>query len=99
MVAQDPVNSRPDLVSKVNTDSDATHPSDHNAVAIVNPGDRQSAIVKARRTELDKREQELEKGVRKGKGDHWAELLAKRSTNHSVAFMCPVHYGTKYVDV
>ncbi|KAG9048661.1 hypothetical protein FS837_012289 [Tulasnella sp. UAMH 9824] len=86
-------NARPDLISPSDDDADQTHPSDHSAVAIINPAEANTAQAQVRRRELAKREKELEKGVEKGKAGQWSEVMQKRATDHAPSFLCPVHYG------
>lgn len=86
-------NPRPDLISASNDAAGQTHASDHDSVAIINPGQTNKAQAQARGHELSKRAKELGKGVAKGKADGWAELMSKREVDHSPSFLCPVQYG------
>ncbi|KAG8910820.1 hypothetical protein FRC01_006112, partial [Tulasnella sp. 417] len=89
-------NPRPDLLSASNEAADQTHPSDHYAVAIINPGEPNAAQEQLRRRELGKRAKELGKSVEKGKADQWGEIMQKRGVDHTPSFLCPVHYGVQY---
>lgn len=75
--------------------AEQTHPSDHNAVAIINPAESNMAQAQVRRRELAKRAKELGKSVDKGKADQWGELMHKRVVDHTPSFLCPVQYGAK----
>ncbi|KAG8971606.1 hypothetical protein FRC05_010952 [Tulasnella sp. 425] len=87
-------NTRPDLISPSDGVADQTHPSDHHAVAILNPGERNMAQAQVRRQELAKRAKELEKGVDKGKAGQWSKVMQKRAAaDHTPSFLCPVQYG------
>ncbi|KAG8922086.1 hypothetical protein FRC01_014503, partial [Tulasnella sp. 417] len=86
-------NARPDLISPSDGVADQTHPSDHYAVAIMNPAEANKAQAQVRRQELAKRAKELEKSVEKGKASQWSEIMQKRATDHTPSFLCPVHYG------
>jgi len=90
-------NPRPDLVSLENMAADETHPSEHNGVAMINPGEQNLALAQARRHELEKRVKEGTKKMDKGAipaGD-WANLQLKRTVDHTAAFLAPVRYGDK----
>ncbi|KAG8982677.1 hypothetical protein FRB90_006634, partial [Tulasnella sp. 427] len=86
-------NTRPDLISPSDDVADQTHPSDHFAVAILNPGEANMAQAQVRRRELAQRAKELDKSVEKGKAGQWSELVQKRVAEHTPSFLCPVHYG------
>ncbi|KAG9043027.1 hypothetical protein FS837_010119 [Tulasnella sp. UAMH 9824] len=73
------------------------HPSDHNVVAIVNPGEQNVAQAQLQKKELGKREKDLEKSIEKGRADQWAEV-AKTVTDHTPWFLCPVQYGVHHRD-
>lgn len=88
-------NPRPDLLSTDEMHADDTHPSDHNAVAILNPAEHNAAQAQLRRRELAKRAKEMDKAIDKGKADRWAEIQNKRVPDHTQAFLCPVHYGAR----
>lgn len=75
--------------------AEETHPSDHNAVAVVNPAEHNAAQEQIRRRELIKRAKELGKAVDKGRADQWATLQYKRVLDHTPSFLCPVQYGVK----
>ncbi|KAG9048668.1 hypothetical protein FS837_012296 [Tulasnella sp. UAMH 9824] len=86
-------NPRPDLISTSNDAAGQTHASDHDSVAIINPGQTNKMQAQMRRQELSKRAKELGKAVAKGKADGWAEAMSKREVGHTPSFLCPVHYG------
>ncbi|KAG9024704.1 hypothetical protein FS837_005237, partial [Tulasnella sp. UAMH 9824] len=86
-------NPRPDLLSPSDEAAEQTHPSDHHAVAIINPGEPNAAQAQLRRKELGKRAKELGKSVEKGKADQWGEVMHKRAVDHTPSFLCPVQYG------
>ncbi|KAG8968918.1 hypothetical protein FRC05_001286 [Tulasnella sp. 425] len=86
-------NSRPDLTLPSNESAEQTHPSDHNAVAILNPAEPNMAQVQVRRRELAKRAKELSKSVEKGKANQWGEVMHRRMVDHTPSFLCPVQYG------
>ncbi|KAG8913386.1 hypothetical protein FRC01_004572, partial [Tulasnella sp. 417] len=88
-------NPRPDLLSPSDDAADQTHPSDHHAVAIINPGERNAAQAQVRRQELEKRTKQLGKSVEKGKADQWGEIMQKRGVDHTPSFLCPVQYGVQ----
>ncbi|KIO16618.1 hypothetical protein M407DRAFT_85818 [Tulasnella calospora MUT 4182] len=88
-------NPRPDLLSPSDEAADQTHPSDHYAVAIINPGEPNAAQAQLRRRELGKRAKELGKTVEKGKADQWGETMQKREVDHTPSFLCPVQYGVQ----
>ncbi|KAG9016323.1 hypothetical protein FRB90_003287 [Tulasnella sp. 427] len=88
-------NPRPDLLSHSDDSADQTHPSDHYAVAIVNPGEQNAAQAQTRRQEITKRTKELGKSVEKGKADQWGEIMQKRAKDHTPSFLCPVQYGVR----
>ncbi|KAG8946579.1 hypothetical protein FRC04_011557 [Tulasnella sp. 424] len=88
-------NTRPDLVSAADDAAEQTHPSDHDAVAIINPGEQNKAQAQLRRKELGKREKELGKSIEKGRADKWAEVVQKRVADHPPSFLCPVQYGVQ----
>ncbi|KAG8933520.1 hypothetical protein FRC01_008603 [Tulasnella sp. 417] len=88
-------NSRPDLISVADEAAGQMHPSDHNAVAIINPGEQNTAQAQLRKTELGKREKELQKSIEKGRADQWAEVVRGRVTDHTPSFLCPVQYGVQ----
>ncbi|KAG8891846.1 hypothetical protein FRB99_003290, partial [Tulasnella sp. 403] len=85
-------NSRPDLVNIEDMHAEETHPSDHNAVAILFPSSN-AEEAEARRQELAKRQKQLDKVTEKGRADGWGELQAKRAVDHAPSFLCPVEYG------
>lgn len=89
-------NTRPDLVSAADDAAEQTHPSDHDAVAIINPGEQNKAQAQLRRKELGKREKELGKSIEKGRADKWAEVVQKRVADHPPSFLCPVQYGVQH---
>ncbi|KAG8913387.1 hypothetical protein FRC01_004573 [Tulasnella sp. 417] len=91
-------NPRPDLLSSSGEAADQTHPSDHSAVAIINPGEPNAAQEQVRRRELGKRAKELGKSVEKGKADRWGEIMQKRGVDHTPSFLCPVQYGVHQGD-
>ncbi|KAG9040312.1 hypothetical protein FS837_000813, partial [Tulasnella sp. UAMH 9824] len=86
-------NARPDMTLHADDTAEQTHPSDHNAVAIINPAETNMAQAQVRRRELAKRAKELGKSVDKGKADQWGELMHKRMVDHTPSFLCPVQYG------
>ncbi|KAG8933502.1 hypothetical protein FRC01_008782, partial [Tulasnella sp. 417] len=88
-------NSRPDLISIADEAAGQMHPSDHNAVAIINPGEQNAAQAQLRKKELGKREKELQKSIEKGRADQWAEVVRKRVMDHTPSFLCPVQYGVQ----
>ncbi|KAG8926326.1 hypothetical protein FRC01_009006 [Tulasnella sp. 417] len=88
-------NARTDLLSPSDEAAEQTHPSDHHAVAIINPGEPNAASAQLRRRELAKRAKELRKSVEKGKSDQWGEVMHKRAVDHSPSFLCPVQYGAQ----
>ncbi|KAG8927126.1 hypothetical protein FRC01_007979 [Tulasnella sp. 417] len=88
-------NPRPDLLSPSDEAAEQTHPSDHHAVAIVNPGEPNAAEAQLRRRELAKRAKDLGKSVEKGKADQWGEVMHKRAVDHTPSFLCPVQYGVQ----
>ncbi|KAG9039007.1 hypothetical protein FS837_001144 [Tulasnella sp. UAMH 9824] len=88
-------NPRPDLLSPSDEAADQTHPSDHHAVAIINPGEPNAAAAQLRRKDLGKRAKELRKSVEKGKADQWGEVMHKRAVDHTPSFLCPVQYGAQ----
>lgn len=88
-------NSRPDLTLPSNETAEQTHPSDHNAVAILNPAESNMAQAQVRRRELAKRAKELSKSVEKGKANQWGEVMHRRVVDHTPSFLCPVQYGEK----
>ncbi|KAG8914658.1 hypothetical protein FRC00_011744 [Tulasnella sp. 408] len=91
-------NPRPDLISVADEAAEQMHPSDHNAVAIINPGEQNMAQAQLRKKELGKREKELEKSIEKGKADQWAEVVKKRVTDHTPSFLCnPLENSGKVV--
>lgn len=73
-----------------------THPSDHHAVAIVNPGEPNAAEAQLKRVELAKRAKDLKKSVEKEKADQWGEVMHKRVGGHAPSFLCPVQYGVQF---
>ncbi|KAG9048660.1 hypothetical protein FS837_012288 [Tulasnella sp. UAMH 9824] len=91
-------NARPDLISPSDAVADQTHPSDHYAVAIMNPAEANMAQAQVRRRELAKRAKELEKNIEKGKASQWSEVMQKRATDHTPSFLCPVRYGISQGD-
>ncbi|KAG8897348.1 hypothetical protein FRC00_004421 [Tulasnella sp. 408] len=91
-------NARPDLISPSDDVADQTHPSDHYAVAIMNPAEANMAQAQVRRRELARREKELGKSVEKGKAGQWSEAMQKRVADHTPSFLCPVHYGVSQGD-
>ncbi|KAG8968920.1 hypothetical protein FRC05_001288 [Tulasnella sp. 425] len=91
-------NPRPDLLSPSDEAAEQTHPSDHDAVAIINPGGPNAAQAQLRRRELTKRAKELGKSVEKGKADQWGEIMQKRGVDHTPSFLCPVQYGVHQGD-
>ncbi|KAG8921666.1 hypothetical protein FRC00_008378, partial [Tulasnella sp. 408] len=58
-------NARPDMTLHSDETAEQTHPSDHNAVAIINPAETNMAQAQVRRRELAKRAKELGKSVDK----------------------------------
>ncbi|KAG8927127.1 hypothetical protein FRC01_007980 [Tulasnella sp. 417] len=88
-------NARTDLLSPSDEAAEQTHPSDHHAVAIINPGEPNAAEAQLRRRELAKRAKELRKSVEKGKSDQWGEVMHKRAVDHTPSFLCPVQYGVR----
>ncbi|KAG8988760.1 hypothetical protein FRB93_004002 [Tulasnella sp. JGI-2019a] len=104
-------NPRPDLISTLEMHADETHPSDHNAVAIINPPnptqsspqvrmeEQGAALAQARRSKMEKRAKEVGKLAEKGKADEWTELQSKRreasGNTHVHSFLCPVQFGAK----
>ncbi|KAG8925041.1 hypothetical protein FRC00_004411, partial [Tulasnella sp. 408] len=88
-------NPRPDLLSPSDEAAEHTHPSDHHAVAIINPGEPNAAQAQLRRKELGKRAKVLGKTVEKGKADQWGEVMHKRAVDHTPSFLCPVQYGVQ----
>ncbi|KAG8926325.1 hypothetical protein FRC01_009005, partial [Tulasnella sp. 417] len=88
-------NPRPDLLSPSDEAAELTHPSDHHAVAIVNPGEPNAAEAQLRRRELAKRAKDLGKSVERGKADQWGEVMHKRAVDHTPSFLCPVQYGVQ----
>ncbi|KAG8966995.1 hypothetical protein FRC05_002309 [Tulasnella sp. 425] len=87
-------NPRPDLISPSDEAAEQTHPSDHDAVAVINP-EPNAAQAQLKRRELGKRAKELGKSVEKGKADQWGEIMQKRVANHTPSFLCPVQYGAQ----
>ncbi|KAG9012492.1 hypothetical protein FRB94_005809 [Tulasnella sp. JGI-2019a] len=83
-------NPRPDLVSADEVYANATHPSDHNSVALINPREENVARAQPRRQELGRRCKELGRAA----GD-WSGVISKRAVDHSYAFLSPVSYGAK----
>ena len=88
-------NPRPDLVSIDDTHAEETHPSDHNAVAVINPREENAAQAQIRRREVDTRATHLSQKVGRGVGGDFARLQAKRISDHTQAFLAPVEYGAK----
>ncbi|KAG8971556.1 hypothetical protein FRC05_010966 [Tulasnella sp. 425] len=89
-------NPRPDLLSPSDDAADQTHPSDHHAVAIINPGEPNGAQADLKRRELAKRAKDWGKSVEKGKADQWGEIMQKRTGGHAPSFLCPVQYGVQF---
>ncbi|KAG8905514.1 hypothetical protein FRB99_008773 [Tulasnella sp. 403] len=99
-----PANARPDLISTDDVAADETHPSDHNSVAIINPGEQNAAQAQLRRKELDKRAKRLTKKLDRATtatGDkannlRWGSMQLKRmEQDHTQAFLAPVEFGAK----
>lgn len=88
-------NPRPDLLSVEDMNSAETHPSQHDSVAIVNPGEQNARQARSRQKELEQRVRDLAKLSEKGKTDYWEEIQSKRAVDHSLSFLCPVPYGAK----
>ncbi|KAF8317035.1 uncharacterized protein EI90DRAFT_2943755 [Cantharellus anzutake] len=78
-------NTRPDLVSTLDDDADATHPSEHNSVVIPN----HDAHRAERARKLGKRIKELEKDKEKGRLTDWEKLRLERMQRegHDRAFI------------
>ncbi|KAG8925311.1 hypothetical protein FRC01_010377, partial [Tulasnella sp. 417] len=85
-------NPRLDLLSLSDEAADQSHPSDHHAVAIINPGEPNAAKAQHKRVELAKRAKDLGKSVEKGKADQWEEVMHRRVGGHAPSFLCPVQF-------
>lgn len=88
-------NPRPDLVSVEDANAAETHPSQHDSVAVINPGEQNARLAKSRQKELEQRARDLVKQSERGKSDYWEEIQSKRSIDHSLSFLCPAPFGTK----
>ena len=89
-------NPRPDLVSTEDMNAMETHPSDHNAIVMLNPSNEARSAEKTQRKEIDKRSQEIAKAISKSKTDRWAELQQKRHhEKHELSFLCPVNWDSQ----
>ncbi|KAG8881240.1 hypothetical protein FRB97_009739 [Tulasnella sp. 331] len=86
-------NARPDLVSALDMSAEETHPSDHNAVALINPKKENEAQEQGRLQELVRREKELGRAAKLAHEGDWTEILASRNVDHTHAFLRPVVYG------
>jgi len=81
-------NARPDLVSILDDDADATHPSEHNSV-VVSDHPEYDARRRERARKLEKRIKQLEKDKGKGKLSEWERLRVERMqrNGHDRAFV------------
>lgn len=98
-------NAHPELVSTGELHAEETHPSEHNAVAIINPPlptpatrqiameNQSAAKAQDRRHKTEKRLKEVSKLADKGKLDDWTALQHKRREatgfTHAHTFLCP----------
>lgn len=104
-------NVRSELISAAEMHAEETHPSEHNAVAIINPplpsvANRQmnqegqpAAQAQVRRGKAEKRMKDVAKLAKWGMLDDWTELQHKRreasGLTHPHSFLCPVQFGAK----
>ena len=89
-----PDNLRPDLVSVDDEDADATHPSEHNSVVVVQHAASKHAR-RVREKKIQKREKVRAKVAEKGQyKNEWERLKYERSSRskHDEAFLAPVPY-------
>lgn len=89
-----PKNPRPDLVSIDDEDADATHPSEHNSVVVVQHAPSKYARL-AREKKIQKRNKKMAMIAEKGRyKDEWERLRYERSrrSKHDDAFLAPVPY-------
>ena len=80
-------NPRPDLTSTSDADADATHPSEHNSVVLIQhpPSERER---EERQRKSAKRTEENMKAAAKGTLDSWERMSIERlkRKDHDVAF-------------
>jgi hypothetical protein len=87
-------NPRPDIISIDDEDADATHPSEHNSVVVV----QHAASISSRQSrekKLQKHNQAMAKIAEKGQyKDEWERLRYERAlrSKHNAAFLAPVPY-------
>jgi hypothetical protein len=80
-----PENPRPDLVTDAKSDTNATHPSDHNAVVSTGAG---GTITSNQIWKQERQLQDRSRKVERGLADDWTILQHQRKlrTNHNLAF-------------
>jgi hypothetical protein len=89
-----PKNPRPDLVSINDEDADATHPSEHNSVVVVQHAASKVAR-QAREKKVQRHNKEMAKVAEKSRyKDEWERLRYQRAlrSRHNDAFLAPIPY-------
>lgn len=91
-------NPRPDLLSLEDIDADATHPSEHNSVVLVNHS-ASDAKRSVRQGKLANHMKELDMDTRGGNLDVWETLRAERleRAGHNTAFLMTIPNWTMQV--
>lgn len=89
-----PKNPRPDLLSIDDEDADATHPSEHNSVMVVQHA-ASKYVRQTREKKLQRRNKEMAKIAEKSRyKDEWERLRYQRAlrSKHNDAFLAPIPY-------